>query len=302
MSKGNDSREFFEVLKSSEGGQNITNKDVKPDQEPPEAPSSQKHPVPEVGDKVHSNRPVVSADPLDWIKNTRKDDSVIRKKIDTTAPNPLSAAPSSKGKRASRKDEITLRQETLIIGAIAATFFSVACFFVGHKIGYNKGVLSKVEEWAETFESNDVKSGIGQPRSGEIPQKARNIIASQKAEREVGLPEAAEVQQGISSKVVSQRTEDQNEQPVIKDKWTLRVISYRNTEENIERAKEIAKMIQDTVGHNAFIVDAGKNIFICVGEFDTKESDYLANTQKMLAELKYENKKPFQGCYPIRIR
>ena len=56
------------------------------------------------------------------------------------------------------------------------------------------------------------------------------------------------------------------------------------------------------LGYNAFIVNTGKELIVCVGEFESNDSADLVNTKKTLAEFKYENKKQFEGCYPIRMK
>ena len=38
-------------------------------------------------------------------------------------------------------NEVVIKQETLIFGALGAVFLSLACFFIGYKIG-NKDVLN----------------------------------------------------------------------------------------------------------------------------------------------------------------
>lgn len=316
MSKETGSREFFEVFKTPENVPNTQNKEVKPVTELSDV-IPQKPPIPATDTKAEVdnkavNKATFSADPLGWIKNTRKEDVIFRKKLDTPIQDHSSGA--LKDERTPRKDEITLRQETLIIGAIAATFLSIACFFVGHKIGYNKAIMSRVEEWAEALESQpqDIKkTGLGQPRSAEISQKAINKPLSQKTEKQIDQAKTqdtrgagTEVARKTSSKVSSQKAEKSGEQPkpIIKDKWTLRVISYKNTKENVERAKEVAKEIQNSLGYDAFVVNAGKEVIICVGEFEANDSADLTNVQKALAELSYRNKKQFEGCYPIRMR
>ncbi|MDN3509800.1 MAG: hypothetical protein NG784_00610 [Candidatus Jettenia sp.] len=300
MTKGNDSREFFELFKAPQNVQKEQDKEVKPVTESKDV-NQEKSPIPE--EKAVS-KPTVSADPLEWIKNTHKEDTVFRKKLETPiAPHTISGVP--KGELIPRKDEVVLRQETLIIGAIAATFLSIACFFVGHKVGYNKGLTSRVEEWAETIESEDVKStNLGQSRFGDGAQKAANKAVSQKAEKQAEQPKLMEVPQKTASKAIQQKAEKQPEQSgaVIKDKWTIRLVTYKNTSDNIEKAKEVASLVKDTLGYDAFVVNAGKSLFVCVGEFETNDSADLISTQKVLAELQYENKKQFEGCYPVRMK
>ena len=70
----------------------------------------------------------------------------------------------------------------------------------------------------------------------------------------------------------------------------------------MEKAKAMAKIIQDIVRHDTFIVNTGKEIFICAGEFEEANSADLIAAQKILTEYKYQNKKQFEGCYPVRMR
>lgn len=291
MTKGSDSREFFELFKGPQNVQKEQDKEAKPVTESKDV-NQEKPQIPE--EKVVS-KPTVSADPLEWIKNTRKEDTVFKKKLETpVVPHTVSGVP--KDKLIPRKDEVILRQETLIIGAIAATFLSIACFFVGHKVGYNKGLTSRVEEWAETIEPENVKNtGFGQSKFGNAPQKTASRAVSQKAENQVEQPKLTEV---------PQKAERQTEQSgaIIKDKWTIRLVTYKNTRDNIEKAKDVASFVKDTLGYDAFVVKAGKSIFVCVGEFETNDSADLINTQKALTELQYESKKQFEGCYPVRMK
>jgi hypothetical protein len=279
MSKGSDSREFFEVFKAPENLQDAQKKEVKSTEESADV-TKPKPSVPAPGAEEKAvNKPGISADPLGWIRNTRKEDISFKKKEKTSAlPNPPSAA--SKGERILRKDEIVLRQETLVISVIVATFFSIACFFVGHKIGHNKGVVSQVEEWVESLDPKDAKNtGLRQFRPVAGDQKVTSTAVPQQIEK------PTEQQKALS-----------------KDTWTLRAISYRNTKGNIERAKGVAKAIQNSLNYDSFVVDTGREILVCVGEFDARDSTDLTRAQKELAGFSYENKKPFKGCYPVRMR
>lgn len=278
MTKGSDSREFFEIFKPPPKSQDTQKDETKSQTGTPEISPQHKSSI-EEEKAVIKPTPV---DPLGWIKKTSAENAIIKEK---PAEPPLTPPPS-KNERILRKDEVVLRQETLIIGAIAATFLSIACFFIGHKVGYNKGITSQAEEWLETIEpQKPKKTAFGPPESAEMPpQKAASKPAPVKSEKQI------EQQKPIIK------------EPIIKDKWTLRVISYKNTKENIERAKEIAKTIQNTLGYDTFIVNTGKEIFICVGEFETSDNAALINAQKAITEFKYENRKQFEGCYPIRMR
>lgn len=291
MTKGNDSKEFFEVFKPKqpENIEDTQKREVKPLKQPPDGEPQSTPPITE--NKAVTATPA-AADPLAWIRNTQKENTAFKEKLEAPkTPRPVSDLPKSE--RIQRKDEVILRQETLIIGAIAATFLSIACFFVGHKVGYNKGTLKQAEEWQETIESSDIKkTGFVQSRTEEVPQK--NIVkpASEK-------PAAKPVPE---KPIVKPAPEKQAEQPVVKDKWTLRAVTYSNTKENIEKAKEIARTLQDKLNYNAFVVNTGKDIFVCVGEFEASDSSDIMKAKSRLSELSYENRKQFEGCYPVRIK
>ncbi|MFN3531124.1 MAG: hypothetical protein ACK41Q_01200 [Candidatus Brocadia sp.] len=283
MTKGSDSREFFEIFKPPQKIQDTQKDEIKSQTWAPEISPQHKSLIEEEKAVIKPNR----ADPLGWIKKTSSENAILKEKPGESPPIP----PPSKHERILRKDEVVLRQETLIIGAIAATFLSIACFFIGHKVGYNKGITSEAEEWLETIEPQGPKKTVFGPQEpAEVPpQKASSKSAPVKSEKQIE-------QQKPIMKVPTIK------EPAIKDKWTLRVISYKNTKDNIERAKEIAGTIQNNLGYDTFIVNTGKEIFICVGEFEASDNDALINAQKAIAEFKYENRKQFEGCYPIRMR
>ena len=281
MTKGSDSREFFEIFKQTEKTEDVEKKGVKPQDVSPQTPSA----------SVPESKPVTSpggqsVDPLGWIKNTtRAEEPVFKGKIETPVKSPPVSAPAAKQERVPRKDEVTLRQETLIIGAIAATFLSIACFFVGYKVGFNKGSLNQAEEWLETIEPRDMKKSTFGQKPEEPPQ------APQKA--------ASKSEQPL---IITKEKQTEQQKPIIRDKWTLRVVSYKNTKESLEKAKELAKILQNSLGYDSFIVNVGKELYICIGEFESNDSADLIEAQKKLAEFKYENKKQFDRCYPIRMR
>lgn len=273
MTKGSDSREFFEIFKPMQKAEPMQKSEGNSQEESTEGGQP---PKPLSHDEKSNVKPASVADPLGWIKKTSAEDPFLKEgKAETHAAfTPL------KQERPLRKDEVVVRQETLIIGAIAATFLSIACFFIGHKVGYNKGILSQAEEWLETIEPQDAKKpAFKQPGPEDVPLKATAKPAPLQAEKPSEQPK-----------------------PIIKDTWTLRVVSYKNTKENVEKAKDMAKTIQDVAGHDAFIVNTGKEIFICVGEFEEANSTDLLAVQKILTEFKYQNKRQFEGCYPIRMR
>lgn len=279
MTKGSDSREFFEIFKQTEKAEDTQKQEVKPQD------VSSQPPRPSVPESKPVTSPTVSnVDPLEWIKNTRAEEPAFKGKIETPVKSPIVSAPA-KAERIPHKDEVTLRQETLIIGAIAATFLSIACFFVGYKVGFNNGAMNQAEEWLETIEPQEAKkSTFGQkPVEGpQTPQKAAS--------------------KGEQPLIITKEKQTEQRKPIIRDKWTLRVVSYKNTKENLEKAKELAKTLQNSLGYDAFIVNVGKELYICVGEFETNDNADLIEAQKQLVDYKYKNKKQFDSCYPIRMR
>ncbi len=280
MTKGSDSKEFFELFKKPGGPESFQKKEEKPLVKPKETP-----PPPPVAEIRENKRPVAPVDPLKWIKNTSKEGVSDKVKAEST-PKAYSAPTGSfTSEPTVRKDDVVLRQETLLISAIAATFLSIACFFVGYKVGYNKGVgvieggeeEQRMETAAPPALSNKVE--LAPAKVAEVPQKPASKSLPQKVEKPVEPPK-----------------------PVVKDSWTLRVVSYKNTKENLDKAKEAAKAIYDKLKLDAFVVRSEKDIFVCVGEYEGSDSSGLIHAQKAVSELVYENKKQFEGCYPIRMR
>ena len=281
MTKGSDSREFFELFKVPLKADDAQKKEVKHIAEAEDVGSKQA--LPNTEDKQVTKPAASTHDSLGWIKRTRAEEITSKGKLETPIMSQSVYTPP-KTESVQRKDELILRQETLIIAAIAATFLSIACFFVGYKVGYNKGTTSQTgEEWLETIEPQDTKKGIfGRSDSVDVTQNAVTKTAPVKVEKQ-------------AEKAVKTA-------PIIKDKWTLRVVSYKNTKDNVEKAKGIAKTLQDTLGYDTFVVNTGKELFICVGEFGSNDSANLIEAQKAIAGFKYENKIQFEGCYPVRMR
>ncbi len=273
MSKGSDSREFFEIFKTqkreADDSQNKEDKHDSPDVSAQQKPHT-------VEDKSAHKQ-----DPLGWIKSTsEKTETVIKGRVASETPQQPPSV-QSRIERTPHKDEIILRQETLIIGAIAATFLSIACFFVGYKVGQNKA-LNQEDEWVGTLEPREAEDTSIKQKAPVVSQKSADKAPPSKIEKEV------------------------EPKPIIQDnikvRWTLRVISYKNTKEDLEKAKKIARMIQGMTGTESFIVRTGKELYICVGEFESRDGSDIINTQKTIADLQYENKKPFKGCYPVRMK
>lgn len=306
MTKGSDSKEFFELFKKPGGMESFQRKEeksfVKHKEEPAPPPAA------EIREK---KRPVPPVDPLKWIKNTSKEGLSDKVKPESSLKSYSAQQSSYTNEPAVRKDDVVLRQETLIISAIAATFLSVACFFVGYKVGYNKGFGAleggEEEQWMETAAPSAQKKAEQAPvKVAEVPQKQASKPLPQRVEKpaEPVPVKVVEPPQKSASKPVPQKVEKPSEPPktAAKDLWTLRVVSYKNTKENIEKAKEVAKVIYDKLGLDAFVVSGEKDIFVCVGEYEGSDSSGLIHAQKALSELVYGNKKQFEGCYPVRMK
>lgn len=182
-----------------------------------------------------------------------------------------------------KRDEVYIRQDTLIYAALGAVFLSVGCFFIGHKLGYDKG------RKAEPVKQVSVGSTKGNalPKEGqELGVKESKYMTHDSLTRELGTQETIQ-SQPIASK---------------EEKWTLRVVSYNIGDQNTKKASELARTIQKEIGHDAFVAKTSQELVVCVGKFDNKDSSELLTLQKELRDFKYENKKQFKGCYPVRLR
>ena len=161
------------------------------------------------------------------------------------------------------------------------TFLTIACFFC------------RIQGW------------IQQRHDGSSNRRmVRNNRTAGCKKTSFGQSKPSEGTQKAVTKTAPIKTEKQAEKitPIIKDKWTLRVVSYKNTKENIEKAKEIAGKLQDALGYSTFVVNTGKELFICIGEFESNDDADLIAAQKAVAGFKYENRTQFEGCYPVRMR
>ncbi len=172
------------------------------------------------------------------------------------------------------KDEVHLKQETIIISAVAATFLSLACFFIGYKVGYNKGY--------EGGPNAEAQSGVVDDKAGKdskTGKKALNLFADEKEGS--GL---ADVKRANG------------------DLWTLRIISYKNVSSNLVKATNLAKAIKNMTGYNSFVAKTGNELIVCVGKFKDKNDQKLFDLQIKMADLVYDNKKQFKSCYPVKLR
>ena len=84
--------------------------------------------------------------------------------------------------------------------------------------------MNQAEEWLETIEPKVTKKSPFGQKPVEVPQ------APQKA--------ASKSEQPL---IIAKEKQTEQHKPIIRDKWTLRVVTYKNTKENLEKAKELAK-------------------------------------------------------------
>ena len=195
---------------------------------------------------------------LGWIKDTQ-----INKEIQTDTKKP----------RKLFLNEVVIKQETLIFGALGAVFLSLACFFVGYKIGF-KDVLIP-ETLQKSVEYSELEGGVkSMPRGKKI-----NVV-------------------DLSIKKPSMIT-DKNAGNI---KWTLQIISYSDTKQHIKKARDLAKAIKNMTNYNTFVAKRGKEIVVCTGKFNSKDSNELKKALNEISKLEYEGKKQFASSYPIQVR
>lgn len=170
---------------------------------------------------------------------------------------------------------------TIILASVGGVCLAVGCFFIGHKLGLDKAFKDRVvkkeailgkgtTEQPKAQQVSPAKAKVGQVR----PSNATAVTAP--AKPQVATPERL--------------------------KWSLRVVSYKNIDKNLEKATHLATLLQDRMGHSAFVAKLGSQIVVCLGEFDSKNNTQLHELQKQLKDFKFENKKQFAGCYPVQVR
>jgi len=195
---------------------------------------------------------------MGWIKDSRREREV---------------PTDTKKSRKLFLNEVVIKQETLIFSALGAVFLSLACFFVGYKIGTkdvsNPGTLQKSVEYSEL--EGGVKSI---PRGKKI--------------------NAVDLSTKKSSTVTDKKTGN--------IKWTLQIISYSDTKQHIKKARDLAKAIKNMTNYNTFVAKRGKEIVVCAGKFNSKDSNELKKALNEISKLEYEGKKQFASSYPIQVR
>jgi hypothetical protein len=263
--KEKESKEFFEVFKKR-GRQEGTKYNSKIFQRKQENPTV----IPKIEPK--KNQEITDEDKnteqLGWIMNTQSEGK--------SQSGTQGLEKFQTGVKKIRKlflNEVVLKQETLIFGALGAVFLTLACFFVGYKIG-QKDVLN--------------------PEMLQEPVVHPSLDGRVKA-----LPPGSKIKAVDLSLKQSPIPTVKQEQNV---KWTLQIISYSNTEQHMKQATNLAKAIKNMTGYNTFVAKRGNELVVCTGKFNSKDSDEIKKTLGEISKLEYEGKKQFAGSYPIQIR
>ena len=258
--KDKESKEFFEVFKKP-GKQEGASYSIKEFQRKQENPTVIPKPVPER--KPEDTDDDRKKEKLDWITDTKSNDQpqyqTVRKK-----PRKLFF------------NEVILKQETVIFGALGAVFLSLVCFFVGYKVGH-----------INVYEPEVLQKAVVYP-------KLDGVIKTVPQDREIKAVDLSLPQAPIA--IVKQEPE-----PVV-NKWTLRIISYSNTKKHLKQAANLAKAIKNMTGYNTFLAKIGKEIVVCAGRFNLKDSSELKEALKRISKLEYEGKRQFESSYAIQIK
>lgn len=263
--KDKESKEFFEVFKKSgkPGGVSYSSEEFQRKQE---NPTVLPKPVPDR--KPEDTDDDRKKEKLDWITDTKSNDQpqaqTVRKK-----PRKLFF------------NEVVLKQETVIFGALGAVFLSLVCFFVGYKVGH-KNVL----------EPEALQKSVVYP-------KLDGVVKTVPQDREIKAVDLSLPQTPIPI-VKQEQKQKQVQEHVVK--WTLQIISYSNTKQHLKQATNLAKAIKDMTGYNTFVAKRGKEIIVCAGRFNLRDSSELKEALKGLSKLEYEGKRQFASSYPIQIR
>lgn len=262
-------REFFEIFRTSGSKEKIY---------PEEKRFQEKHQDISIGATTVSPPKKEESDTKACLLPKGKDEAGNRIKDEKKTTEPTAAVEPrafSERIKSLRKEEVNLKQETIIIGIIAATFLSLACFFVGHKVGYNKGLNEGLDG-----DATSINERIGVTRD----EQARDRVKSVNIISKTDTPETIDIAGGKW------------------DLWTLRIISYSNTGPNLQRATRLTKVIKDMTGHDAFVAKDGSELTVCVGRFKDAKGQGIMDLKAKIAEIVYENKKQFKGSYPVKLR
>ena len=261
--KDKESKEFFEVFKKPGKPEGVSYSSEE-FQRKQENPTVLPKPVPER--KPEDTDDSGKKEKLGWITDTKSNDQpqaqTVRKK-----PRKLFF------------NEVVLKQETVIFGALGAVFLSLVCFFVGYKVGH-----------INVYEPEALQKSV-------VYSKMDGVVKTVPQDREIKAVDLSLPQAPIA--IVKQEQKQVQEHVV---KWTLQIISYSNTKQHLKQATNLAKAIKDMTGYNTFVAKRGKEIIVCAGRFKFRDSSELKEALKGISKLEYEGKRQFASSYPIQIR
>ena len=250
--KERETKEFFEVFKQPREQRSVKYSEIRKPQIRPNV-----HPKPDSKVSENDIGEVKEKGPLGWIRDTKD------------------KGPSESYTQSAKKlflNTITVKQETLILVGLGATFLALVCFFTGYKVGYNKALDPGIPH--ESTAQPELSGGVKTVPKG----------------KEIGAVDLTEKSSNIANK------EEQN------TKWTLQIISYSNTKKNLKMAGNLAKAIKDMTGYNTFVAKRGNELVVCAGRFDSKNGPKTKKALGEISNLEYEGKKQFASSYPIQIK
>jgi hypothetical protein len=261
--KEKESKEFFEVFKTPHDAEDkcdskvLQREQVNPTVFPrPGQKRSEENTVP---DTIRDENK--ETEQLGWIQDSRKDGDVSTDTRTPIKPRKLFL------------NEVVIKQETLIFSALGAVFLSLACFFVGYKIGIKNELAPEIVQ--KSVEYAELEGGVKSVPKG---RKIKAVDLSPKKPLVVTDKKAGNV------------------------KWTLQIISYSDTKQHIKKARDLAKAIKNMTNYNTFVAKRGKEIVVCTGKFNSKDSNELKKALNSISKLEYEGKKQFASSYPIQVR
>jgi len=86
-------------------------------------------------------------------------------------------------------------------------------------------------------------------------------------------------------------------------KWTIAVLAYEGSPQNLRRAQDLADALSAMMGSTpVFIQRIGDKIVVCVGRFQTSNDEMLMRLQQTLRSMRYEERYQFKDCYPMSLR
>ncbi|MDR4504371.1 MAG: hypothetical protein MRK01_06195 [Candidatus Scalindua sp.] len=169
-------------------------------------------------------------------------------------------------------NELTLKHETLILCALGAVFLAFACFFTGYRFGYKKALNPEI------FQESNSEAKIG----GKVKSVPPGVVLD-----------------AVDLTAAPPTANDEEMQNVT---WTLQIISYRDTKKNKKKAANLARAVKNMTRYHTFVAKRGNELVVCVGKFDSRNSDKVKKCLAEISNLEYEGKKQFSSSYPIRIK